>query len=351
MTCWTRKSLLTGDVMKKAKFEDTSATFNGVGEKAFFEAGKEISEAERLEIEKYAEALETGLVVPEGISESDFFKLGSILGKADSALQWWRGDWYNKIPKKHSGVAYTDEAVGKKAACNRAGINYKTAEHNGYVCRMFPIPVRTGILYFYHYHIVARHSSTPLLNTQGARLEWLQKAIDGDQDGPWSAQRLKREIKAELGLGNDKPLKQTLDEMKADILEQLPARTSERVKQLLAGFLNRAMEESDAAIRAAVSKAVKKQTQIVEEKAQSLLSREKLVDKWEQGVKAFVTYEEYKLILGCLHPDRAPEDLKPRFNEAFDIWRKLLDNVGSLNDAQKRIYHWEGYEYRPSKKK
>lgn len=40
-------------------------------------------------------------------------------------------------------------------------------------------------------------------------------------------------------------------------------------------------------------------------------------------IDAYMTEDEYKLILNCLHPDRAPEDRRQRFNDAFIIFRRM----------------------------
>lgn len=55
-----------------------------------------------------------------------------------------QGDWYNAIP-------WGD----KKAACEKAGLNYKTASEFGSVCAKYEIPVRTGILTFQHHQVIA----------------------------------------------------------------------------------------------------------------------------------------------------------------------------------------------------
>ena len=40
-------------------------------------------------------------------------------------------------------------------------------------------------------------------------------------------------------------------------------------------------------------------------------------------IDCYMTRDEYNLILNCLHPDRAPEDRRERFSNAFVIFRRL----------------------------
>jgi hypothetical protein len=39
-----------------------------------------------------------------------------------------------------------------------------------------------------------------------------------------------------------------------------------------------------------------------------------------------IALDDYKLILGCLHPDRQPE-VQERYGKAFGIWKRLERRV------------------------
>ena len=46
-----------------------------------------------------------------------------------------------------------------------------------------------------------------------------------------------------------------------------------------------------------------------------------------EPLRTVLSMDDYRFILNCLHPDRAPEDRKERFARAFDIFRKLEKHV------------------------
>lgn len=49
--------------------------------------------------------------------------------------------------------------------------------------------------------------------------------------------------------------------------------------------------------------------------------------------------EEYRLVRACLHPDRAPEDRKPTFTKAFDIFTRLEKSVNRDMPIELRKKH------------
>jgi len=51
-----------------------------------------------------------------------------------------------------------------------------------------------------------------------------------------------------------------------------------------------------------------------------LAIREKTLDQW-------MTKEEFKLVLGCLHPDRQPEDQRAKYDRAFQIFKRLEQHL------------------------
>lgn len=54
------------------------------------------------------------------------------------------------------------------------------------------------------------------------------------------------------------------------------------------------------------------------------------------NLDGLMTEEEYRLIRGCLHPDRAQEDRKPTFGRAFDIFSRLEKSVNRDMPAELR---------------
>ena len=46
-----------------------------------------------------------------------------------------------------------------------------------------------------------------------------------------------------------------------------------------------------------------------------------------EPLRTVLSMDDYRFILNCLHPDRAPEDRKEKFSRAFDIFRKLEKHI------------------------
>lgn len=87
-----------------------------------------------------------GLNLPEQYTEAEFFEAGRFLANIEHGLQWAVGDWYNAIP---------DSYGDKKAACEKAGLDYKTANTYAKVAFSFKSPTRVGCLSFAHHQKLA----------------------------------------------------------------------------------------------------------------------------------------------------------------------------------------------------
>ena len=68
------------------------------------------------------------------------------------------------------------------------------------------------------------------------------------------------------------------------------------------------------------------------EEREALDAKERELNKWaeelsarEADITVYMTEQEYKLVLGCLHPDRAGDDdvLRRRLDKAFQVFRRL----------------------------
>lgn len=108
----------------------------------------------------------TGLNLPEHFTEGEFFEAGQFLANIEHGLQWAVGDWYNAIP---------DSYGDKKAACEKAGLDYKAANTYAKVASSFESPTRVGCLSFAHHQKLAIDA---LDDSQ--RTELLRKAEDNN---------------------------------------------------------------------------------------------------------------------------------------------------------------------------
>ena len=97
----------------------------------------------------------------------------------------------------------------------------------------------------------------------------------------------------------------------AEINKSFEARVHEEAVKLaeeMAGEIKANAEESLAYVREAKAK---------------LRKKERIAASRLKGIPALMTKQEFKMIKGCLHSDRVPDDLKERFNNAFIIFSKL----------------------------
>lgn len=76
------------------------------------------------------------------------------------------------------------------------------------------------------------------------------------------------------------------------------------------------------------------EAQIAKWKA-SHVQRERVLDAREESVDHLITEEEFKIIRGCLHSDRVPDELKEKFDRAFAAVNKLAPWF-SHNAAEKK---------------
>lgn len=63
----------------------------------------------------------------------------------------------------------------------------------------------------------------------------------------------------------------------------------------------------------------------------------------EQRMKTFdawMTQEEFKIVLGCLHPDRQPEAQRPKYDRAFQIFKRLEQHL-SPNARALKVNGWK----------
>ena len=116
---------------------------------------------------------ETGLEVHGTPSEQEWQDMGIALGRADKALQWLIGDWYNQVP-------WGD----KKAACERVGLKYTDARDYGSVAAKFQMSERSDILDFGH------HRKAASLPTTEERTEVLNLAAQEN----WTVNQVREEV-------------------------------------------------------------------------------------------------------------------------------------------------------------
>ena len=137
--------------------------------------------AEQIQLDDSVEATATELLISTNATRDDLVRIGQALMRVETGMQWWIGDWWNEVERKHGDG---------KAICAEAGINYQTARQCGWVSRqMF---LRKNNLSFGHHNIVA--ALEPDLQRS-----WLDTA---EAEG-WSIAKLADTIKNHRGLPPD----------------------------------------------------------------------------------------------------------------------------------------------------
>lgn len=248
----------------------------------------------------------TGLQLPEHFTEDEFFEAGRFLSRVEQGMQWAIGDWYNAIP-------WGD----KQAACEKAGLNYGSAKVYATICSVFPIVNRINNLGFIHHQRLAIQELTDI-----QRAELLEKSAKNG----WTAARLVKERDRLLGRDERVPLL-TFDGKVQRLYEALPASATKKTKAALTQVVNDLRHDFETEVEHVVKERLKQQRErilLLEQEAQADRDRAR---ELSMNLAGLITEEEYRLILGCLHPDRAPEDRKQVFGKAFSIFMRLEKSV------------------------
>jgi transcription termination factor NusB len=98
--------------------------------------------------------------------------------------------------------------------------------------------------------------------------------------------------------------------------------------------LSKAVADKQASLDALIEKK-RQEDHAVKELRKQLEDARSTVDR-------LMTYEEFKIVRGLLHPDRYPDDLKERAGKAFDIFNRLEKCVNpNIGIAELRKRGWD----------
>lgn len=170
-------------------------------------------------------------------------------------------------------------------------------------------------------------------------------------------------IAAKFGV-HPSAVKHRIDKMRLTELEE-KAKTADELAAIARGQLSlTAQQKLDRAITMAVEAAIikmrKEATQQVDDainaereslqkmKAETYQALEDAKRARDSAIEArksvdqHMTYEEFKLIRGCLHPDKQPEDHREKYNRALQIFMRLEKSVNPhMPIAELRKRGWE----------
>lgn len=112
---------------------------------------------------------------------------GSWIGTVHGAVQWWAGDWCN-LGEERFGEDHSQ-------ALDALGIELATLQQYAWVARNIPAERRIYNLPWSSYREVADLKAKE-------QQTWLARAEEGDDGVPWTAERLRRELRDDKGDGD-----------------------------------------------------------------------------------------------------------------------------------------------------
>ena len=132
------------------------------------------------------EATRVGWMPTAELSWDDYIEAGKKISCADSATQWWIGDWYNQ------GYGYGEH----EEACKKAGIDYDNARKCAVICRSFELLRRRNNVSFSHHQEIARIDD---ISTQEKLLDKCEPGPDGKPEIK-NVKELRQKVAAFKGL-------------------------------------------------------------------------------------------------------------------------------------------------------
>ena len=258
---------------------------------------------------------DVGLNLPAQYTEDEFFEAGKFLARIEKGSQWAIGDWYNAI-----------KWGDKEAACQRAGLNPTTAKIYGSVCTAFPIVYRIYNLTFHHYKSVIIQKLT-----KDQRQELLEKA---EKNGLTVAQMVKERDRL-LGKPDPIPLL-SFDSKVESLMKELPASTTKKMRTALDAVIGKLKSEYSSEVDHAAKERMKAERAKIHQIEQEARAEKERLKGLRMNLDGLMTEDEYRLIRGCLHPDRAPEDRRDQFSRAFNIFSRLEQSVNRDMPAELR---------------
>lgn len=248
----------------------------------------------------------TGLQMPDNFTEDQFFEAGRFLSRIEQGMQWAIGDWYNAIP-------WGD----KEAACEKAGLHYKTAKNYANIASVFKLSLRNDNCSFDVHRRLAVDALTP-----EQRLDLLSQA----EANNWSSARLATERDRLLGKPEKVPLL-SFDNKIDQVLESLPKTATKKVRGEIKRVMGDLRHDFEKEVHHVAQERVKEQRERLQTMQKELDAELERARNLRQNLDGLMTEEEYRLIRGCLHPDKAPEDRRQTFGKAFEVFTRLEKSV------------------------
>lgn len=124
--------------------------------------------------------------------------------------------------------------------------------------------------------------------------------------------------------------------------QELSLTAQQKLDKAIALFEQAKLVEMQKEFQIELQAAIQREQDKINEARKELIELEKKISKAATTITTIITYDEFKMIRGCLHPDRQPEELKEKFGKAFDLFNRLEQhvNIKAPIDFLRR-YGWE----------
>jgi hypothetical protein len=128
----------------------------------------------------------------------------------------------------------------------------------------------------------------------------------------------------------------TFDTKVEKLMETLPASATKKTKAALTHVVNDLRHDFETEVEHVVKERLKAQRDKLHELEKEAKEELDRARNLSMNLDGLMTEEEYRLIRGCLHPDRAPDDRKSAFSKAFDVFTRLEKTVNRNMPAKLR---------------
>jgi lambda repressor-like predicted transcriptional regulator len=140
-------------------------------------------------------------------------------------------------------------------------------------------------------------------------------------------------------------LKEEADALPAkceEVKQELSLTAQQKLDKAIALFEQAKLVEMQKDFQTELQAAIGREQDKINAARKELIELEKKISKAATTITTIITYDEFKMIRGCLHPDRQPEELKDKFGKAFELFNRLEQhvNIKAPIDFLRR-YGWE----------
>lgn len=297
-------------------------------------------------------------------SDQELIEAGKVLAGKQAITNREIGEWFNYVKGSRGGdrksknqIADSATRFSVKEICERAGMSYSFASACGRVVDLFPtVASQGGLTWSACVELLPAHAFWKENVGEKKAAEYMKRLIsdaaagkpfmsDFDADykyrGPWTVVDARRQVAFIVGKQVQVTHKQADTSKKVIIgavekaVADLPKRKADTIVKAVTSEVKRETEKlqsvfSDAVNEKATRIALDKtetMRQVLDELKQKAELDAKLAANRLKGAPALMTKAEFKLVLNCLHPDRAPADRREKFAEAFAIIKRLEEGT------------------------